>query len=221
MNAHIIKQAKRLYVGNVPDGVTEAELANFFNAALNQARVCKIENPVIAVQMDTVKSFAFLEFSCPEDATAGMNFDGISYQGHTLKIRRPKDYKPLGDSMLMEAYRLAAERRLLQIPNLVSTNVAEGPNKIFIGGLPSYLNEEQVKELISSFGPLKSFNLVKDNNSGNSKGFAFFEYWDPDITDKACQGLNGMKLGEKTILVQRATIGAKHLVKKKFEENLH
>jgi splicing factor U2AF subunit len=88
--------------------------------------------------------------------------------------------------------------------------VEEGPNKIFIGGLPFYLNEEQVKELLSSFGQLRSFNLVKDTANGNSKGFAFFEYLDPNNTDKACAGLNGMKLGEKTILVQRANVGAKH-----------
>jgi len=59
---------------------------------------------------------------------------------------------------------------------------------------------------------LKSFNLVKDSVNGHSKGFAFFEYAvaDPSMTDRDCNGLNGMKLGEKTILVQRANIGAKH-----------
>jgi splicing factor U2AF subunit len=98
----------------------------------------------------------------------------------------------------------------LMIANIVSTNVDDGPNKIFAGGLPSYLAEEQVKELVGAFGQLKSFNLVKDSQTGNSKGFAFYEYSDPDVTDRACAGLNGMKLGEKTILVQRANVGAKH-----------
>jgi len=42
------------------------------------------------------------------------------------------------------------------------------------------------------------------------KVLPFFEYLDPGITDRACSGLNGMKLGEKTVLVQRANIGAKH-----------
>jgi splicing factor U2AF subunit len=44
----------------------------------------------------------------------------------------------------------------------VGMTVAESPNKLFIGGLPTYLNEEQVMELLKSFGELKSFNLVKD-----------------------------------------------------------
>lgn len=60
------------------------------------------------------------------------------------------------------------------LPNIVSTNVAEGPNKIFVGGLPSYLNEEQVKQLIGTFGQLRSFNLVKDNQTGKiAKRFRF------------------------------------------------
>ena len=46
----------------------------------------------------------------------------------------------------------------------------DSPHKIFIGGLPHYLNEDQVKELLSSFGQLKAFNLVKDSATQLSKG---------------------------------------------------
>lgn len=55
------------------------------------------------------------------------------------------------------------------VPGVVSTNVPDSINKIFVGGLPAYLNEEQVQELLTSFGELKAFNLVRDNNSGPSK----------------------------------------------------
>ena len=41
----------------------------------------------------------------------------------------------------------------------------------------------QVKELLSSFGDLKSFNLVKDSGTTFSKGYCFFEYLDTDVTD--------------------------------------
>jgi splicing factor U2AF subunit len=36
----------------------------------------------------------------------------------------------------------------LHIPGVVSTTVADTPNKIYIGGLPTYLNDEQVMELL-------------------------------------------------------------------------
>ncbi|MGH0185753.1 UNVERIFIED_CONTAM: hypothetical protein FKN15_018927 [Acipenser sinensis] len=75
----------------------------------------------------------------------------------------------------------------------------------------------QVKELLTSFGPLKAFNLVKDSATGLSKGYAFCEYVDVNVMDQAhCSlsqaiaGLNGMQLGDKKLLVQRASVGAKN-----------
>jgi len=93
--------------------------------------------------------------------------------------------------------------------NIVSTNVADTPYKIFIGGLPTHLNEGDVKKLLSTFGQLKSFNLVRDSLTGLSKGFAFCEYADPNITDTACASLNGMAIGDKTLVVQRASVNPK------------
>jgi len=222
LNPHQSRQARRLYVGNIPQGVTEIELAEFFNTAMFTAGATKDNNAasVIAVQMNHEKNFAFIEFSCHEDATAGMGFDGITLGGHALKIRRPKDYKPVPTEAEQAAEASNNSSSGSSIPNIVSTNVEEGPNKIFIGGLPSYLTEEQVKELVSAFGQLKSFNLVKDTVTGNSKGFAFFEYSDPDVTDRACQTLNGMKLGDKTVLAQRANIGAKHNIPNPSTESI-
>lgn len=43
-----------------------------------------------------------------------------------------------------------------------------------------------MKELLTSFGPLKAFNLVKDSATGLSKGYAFCEYVDPNVTDQVC-----------------------------------
>jgi len=73
-----------------------------------------------------------------------------------------------------------------------------------------YLCFIQIRELLTSFGPLKAFNLVKDSATGLSKGYAFCEYVDPNITDQACAGLNGMQLGDKKLIVQRASVGAKN-----------
>lgn len=82
------------------------------------------------------------------------------FQNNALKIRRPKDFvhtDPSGD------------RPAPHVPGVVSTNVPDTVNKIFIGGLPSYLNDEQVMELLSSFGELRAFNLVKEGGTGASK----------------------------------------------------
>jgi len=50
------RQARRLYVGNVPANVTEEELAEFFNAAMITAKASKkAGDPVFAVQINREK----------------------------------------------------------------------------------------------------------------------------------------------------------------------
>ncbi|XP_064606448.1 splicing factor U2AF 50 kDa subunit-like [Liolophura sinensis] len=198
----ISRQARRLYVGNIPFGVTEEAMMDFFNHQMKMTGLAQADgNPVIAVQINLDKNFAFLEFRSVDETTQAMAFDGINFQGQSLKIRRPRDYQPLPGM---------AETPSVNVPGVVSTVVQDSPHKIFIGGLPNYLNEDQVKELLTSFGPLKAFNLVKDSATGLSKGYAFCEYVDILVTDQACAGLNGMPLGDKKLIVQRASVGAKN-----------
>lgn len=84
----------------------------------------------------------------------------------------------------------------------------EGPDRIFVGGLPYYFTEAQVRELLESFGVLRGFDLVKDRETGNSKGYAFCIYQDLSVTDIACAALNGIKMGDKTLTVRRTNQGA-------------
>lgn len=41
------------------------------------------------------------------------------------------------------------------------------------------------------------------------QGFAFFEYVEPNVTEVAIQALHGMQLGDRSLVVQRASVGAK------------
>uniref|UniRef100_A0AC35U8V4 Splicing factor U2AF subunit n=1 Tax=Rhabditophanes sp. KR3021 TaxID=114890 RepID=A0AC35U8V4_9BILA len=182
-------QSRRLYVGNIPFGCNEEAMLDFFNQQMTYARLSQAPgNPVLACQINLDKNFAFIEFRSIDETSAGMAFDGITFMKQQLKIRRPRDYQPIGtDSGVMYG---------------VSNVVNDSPHKIFIGGLPTILTSDQVKDLLQAFGPLKAFNLVKDNKTNLSKGYAFCEYADPSVTDPAINGLNGMELEDKKLVVQ-------------------
>uniref|UniRef100_A0A0W0G9W3 Splicing factor U2AF subunit n=1 Tax=Moniliophthora roreri TaxID=221103 RepID=A0A0W0G9W3_MONRR len=199
-NPNLSRQSRRLYIGSITPEVTEQNLAEFFNQKMAEMNIGTGApgNPVLAVQCNYEKNYAFVEFRSAEDATSAMAFDGIIFINGPLKIRRPKDY---GGDMVAQPN--------VHVPGVVSTNVPDSINKVFVGGLPTYLNEENVMELLKSFGELKAFNLVRENGNGPSKGFAFFEYVDPNVTDVAIQSLNGMELGDRYLVVQRASVGAK------------
>jgi splicing factor U2AF subunit len=196
------RQARRLYLGNIPPDITEAELTEFVNTAMVTSKLSKSGGPPVAnCQMNKEKLFAFVEMRTPEDASAGMAFDGITLKGYALKVRRPRDYA--GNPGLLG---LAPEEDFPDpnVPRFVGTNVPDSEHKIFCGGLPNFVTEDQIKALFSAYGQLKAFHLVKDSATGNSKGYAFLEYVDHSLTDKACAGLNGTKIGEKTLVVQRS-----------------
>jgi len=204
----ITRQARRIYVGNIPFGFNEQEMIDFFNQQMHLNGLAQAEgNPILACQVNRDKNFAFLECRSIDETTQAMAFDGINFKGQSLKLRRPLNYQPVPGNSGLES-----GAAVIGVAGVVSTVVPDSPNKLFVGGLPNYLNEAQVKELLTSFGPLKAFNLVKDVTSSLSKGYAFAEYADPTITDQAIAGLNGMQLGDKKLIVQRASAGSKHMV---------
>jgi len=79
------------------------------------------------------------------------------------------------------------------------------PNQIFLGNLPFQLHEDDVKSIVTPFGPLKSFTLT---TTANSESYALFEYMDPTVTDQACSALTGLVVAGKSLRAHRAFLGA-------------
>jgi len=119
-----------------------------------------------------------------------------------VEMRRPKDY-------IVPLVADTHHRNDAQNGGQISPLVPDTPNKIAISNIPLYLGDEQVIELLKSFGDLRAFVLVKDNDRDESKGIAFCEYLDPSTTEIAVEGLNAMELGDKFLRVQLASVGMK------------
>ena len=62
---------------------------------------------------------------------------------------------------------------------------------IYIGGLPHDLSEGDIITIFSQFGEPTYLNLIRDKESGKSKGFAFLKYEDQRSTDLAVDNLGG------------------------------
>lgn len=62
---------------------------------------------------------------------------------------------------------------------------------IYVGGLPFTLSEGDLVTIFSQFGEPVFVNLVRDNDTGKSKGFAFLKYEDQRSTDLAVDNLGG------------------------------
>ncbi|KAE8387462.1 hypothetical protein BDV23DRAFT_161228 [Aspergillus alliaceus] len=202
------RQAKRLFVYNLPPTATGESLLSFFNVQLNGLNVVHSVDPCISAQVSEDHSFALLEFKTPNDTTVALAFDGITMDEHEaagngaangaptgLEVRRPKDY--ILPSVSEQEYQ----------EGVLLNEVPDSPNKICVSNIPHYIPEEPVTMLLKSFGELKSFVLVKDSSTEESRGIAFCEYADPNATSIAVEGLNGMELGDRHLKVARASIG--------------
>lgn len=155
------RQAKRLLVHNLPDTLSEEEIVEFFNLQLNGLNVVEGSDPCLTAQVSKDKSFALVEFKTTSDATVALAMDGITMEENggprALSIRRPKDYiVPAVDEVINE-------------PGVVTSIVPDTPNKISISNVPPYLTDEQVTELLVSFGELKAFVLAKDRTTEESR----------------------------------------------------
>jgi cold-inducible RNA-binding protein len=68
--------------------------------------------------------------------------------------------------------------------------------KLYVGGLAYSINEE--------FGTVTSAAVIKDRDSGQSKGFGFVEMSDDAEAKKAMAELNGKEVSGRSIMVNEA-----------------
>ena len=72
---------------------------------------------------------------------------------------------------------------------------------IYIGGLPFDLSEGDILTIFSQYGEPTYINLIRDKESGKSKGFAFLKYEDQRSTDLAVDNLGGASVMGRVLKV--------------------
>lgn len=76
--------------------------------------------------------------------------------------------------------------------------------KLYIGNLPYTTTEDDLRNLFAQAGTVVTVELIKDRDTGNSKGFAFVEMSTQEEAEKAIAQLNGYSLNRRQIKVNIA-----------------
>lgn len=63
--------------------------------------------------------------------------------------------------------------------------------KIFIKGLPLQVEESELREVFGDFGQVKSLKIIKDRETGQSRGFGFVEMPNEAEAREAIRDMNG------------------------------
>ena len=54
--------------------------------------------------------------------------------------------------------------------------VPTGPTRLYVGSLNSNITEGDLRDLLDTYGPIENITLLKDSDTGKSKGFGFVKY---------------------------------------------
>ncbi|XP_024602316.1 cleavage stimulation factor subunit 2 isoform X2 [Neophocaena asiaeorientalis asiaeorientalis] len=73
-----------------------------------------------------------------------------------------------------------------------------------MGNIPYEATEEQLKDIFSEVGPVVSFRLVYDRETGKPKGYGFCEYQDQETALSAMRNLNGREFSGRALRVDNA-----------------
>lgn len=75
---------------------------------------------------------------------------------------------------------------------------------IFVGNLNYQASETELESLFSEFGAVTSVKIIKDNETGRAKGFAFVEMENDAEAEEAIQALHETDFKQRALVVNKA-----------------
>ncbi len=77
-------------------------------------------------------------------------------------------------------------------------------SKLYVGGLPYQVTEDQLREIFSAHGTVESATVITDRMTSRSKGFGFVEMSSQEEAQAAIDTLNGTDLEGRKLTVNEA-----------------
>ncbi|MBX9608463.1 MAG: RNA-binding protein [Gammaproteobacteria bacterium] len=76
-------------------------------------------------------------------------------------------------------------------------------NKLYVGNFPYSVNENDLRDLFASYGPIEDVRLITDRETGRSKGFAFITFATQSAAESALEQ-NGKDMKGRALRVNVA-----------------
>eukprot|EP00668_Euglena_longa_P016470 GGOE01020728.1.p1 GENE.GGOE01020728.1~~GGOE01020728.1.p1 ORF type:complete len:533 (-),score=66.04 GGOE01020728.1:118-1716(-) len=176
----LAREARTVYVANIPNGMTEEQLMEWLEC---------VERPVkVKLCGDSTKpaQFAFVEFPSVYGAHTAIGITGTDCCGHSLKVSQ--------------------SRGTIQTPTAPTDMNSLPPEEqeirlrtVYVNQLDSSLTEMYIREWFGErCGPVRVIKLCGDQNQPTRYGFIEFETLD---AANVCKGLVGITLGNSPFRV--------------------
>ncbi|KAM3605230.1 uncharacterized protein V6R79_022548 [Siganus canaliculatus] len=81
--------------------------------------------------------------------------------------------------------------------------------KLFVGGLSFDTNEDSLASAFSKYGTIEKVDVIRDKETGRSRGFGFVKYDNAEDAKDAMAAMNGKQLDGRAIRVDEAGKGGR------------
>ncbi|KAM1359519.1 hypothetical protein FF2_045827 [Malus domestica] len=173
--SHRDSAAGKLFVGGVSWETTEENFSNYFS------KYGEIVDSVIMIDKHTGKprGFGFVTFSDPMVIDSVLEVEHV-IDGRVVEVKRTV---PRGDV----GFKGASKRK-----------------KIFVGGIPTSLTDDELGEYFSAYGTIVEHQIMLDHKTGRSRGFGFVTFENEDALDKIFSDGKVHELGGKQVEIKKA-----------------
>lgn len=165
----------KLFVGGVSWETTEANFASYFG------NYGEVTDSVIMLDKHSgrPRGFGFVTFADPAVADKVLEEEHV-IDGRTVEVKR---------TVPREATEFKGALRI---------------KKIFVGGLPSSLSNDELREYFSLYGIIVDCQIMLDHQNGRSRGFGFVTFDNEDAVELIFSVGKKHVLGGKQVEIKRA-----------------
>ena len=76
--------------------------------------------------------------------------------------------------------------------------------RIYVGNLPWSVGDDELKDMFSSYGDVADSVVIRDRETGRSRGFGFVDLSDDAGAAKAIEAMHGTELEGRDLVVNQA-----------------
>ncbi|KAM3939094.1 putative RNA-binding protein 23 isoform 2-T2 [Leptodactylus fuscus] len=105
----------------------------------------------------------------------------------------------LGVPIIVQASQAEKNRLAAMANNLQRGN--SGPMRLYVGSLHFNITEDMLRGIFEPFGKIESIQLLRETDTGRSKGYGFITFVDAECARRALDQLNGFELAGRPMKV--------------------
>ena len=76
--------------------------------------------------------------------------------------------------------------------------------RIYVGNLPWSVDNDSLKDLFSSYGDVADAVVIRDRETGRSRGFGFVDLSDDEAGNSAIEAMHGTEIEGRDLVVNQA-----------------